>query len=1443
MAIQRADTLKLAVHNVAQPKSLKEDLFPNDHFLGVRVLHTPPNPQVDIIFIHGITGHPYKTFATNGATPIYWPTQLLARDVPEARILSFGYDADVAKFLGPVGQNDIREHAATLISDIATVRIEDHAARRPIILVVHSLGGLVAKKALCLSEQAAEQHQKQLHECVTAVAFLGTPHRGSDLAPFAAGVARILKASNSRVNVDIIRLLQRDSEALADIEAAFGIWLRKNTARFQLTCFFEEREVVGVGMVVNKDSAKISGYPQLPVPTNHMDLVRFASTEDTGYRRVLGELRRWLRHGTSDIPATEVASDKLDFDACMSTLFFPEMNARGADVETAAAGTCRWILEHPTYLQWHANGQGLLWVKGKPGCGKSTLMKHVIKNSSDVHPDGATLKICFYFHGRGTDLQRSPLGLFRALVHQIGQAYPRAVSSIVNHYKKMDESLAGPWSWRPQDLEDFFVSDVLPALLRRSGLCIFIDALDECGEKEARRLVQFFTRIYDTSASSSYRVSICFSCRHYPIIAPDNCEQVVVESANDKDIARYIDQELTRVVTSPEDLEALRQKVEEQARQVFLWVVLVIPQVVWKYNEGSTVEEIVDYIDKIPPQLHNLYANLITELKEKSALKSKQLFQWICFGTENLPVDRLRDALNFDGEAGIQRGAYENWLSASDTIRSNDQMVKKLRVLSAGLAEISNGVVQLVHQTVQDFLFEKGFAMLDGVEALSLTEITGASHHRLAKSCLLYFASIEKGIRGELSSFDARRANHDKVRLYELTEKSYYDHPFLAYSVRYLFTHCASADEAGLSQGFINDFLGDDRDEVISNWAKIATSDNIETQFWEDVSGAPEFGTTLLHEAAKHNINSLVPDLVGSTQKYTGARDFNNRTPLVYAVWNGRQGIVNYLISKPQTDVNAYIKSGSQSFTAFQLALLLGFQRIALDIYNHSDFDLDAHWTIKNGWVHETDMTTFNHRGLSSGNFSRAIDLTIAHDDMEEVFDRLLASYDRQKPYGQTISMLVRCETALKFQQGKMLQAFLKRLSMQEIDSLLKSDDTYFFLHDAVQQNFEEGVRHLIAARVCDLNKVRGVSQSTPLHLAVTHQLKSIAEMLVKAGADVDKRNATGQTSLTLALQGGYSNMVHALLSFPEVDPNVGNEDWSPIEIAVEVGDSDALEALLQRPDIILKFDIPEGEPAPAVTANPDGTTTFTSGGNRYRPLQRSLLWQAINRGHGNCARVLLADGRVPKALRDLSGALPSFVGVDDDIIGEVVQLHASNSWQATDDIFGFLWTTDRESVPGQYHMASMVDVDGNCLLSHLIICGWEEEAIDLLKQKDSPKNSSNYHGETALMLAVLYSRAEVIKFLLESPIGGAVDWLVVNRWGQNLLVYAESAENDSLTRKVVARVQKEAKLRSRAGFGSFNEDRRRRPGRVDSFFEAELKTVMDKQLGKFRITVKKKRS
>ena len=107
----------------------------------------------------------------------------------------------------------------------------------------------MTKKALCLSEQAVEPHLKQLDCCTIAVAFLGTPHRGSGLTPFANSVANILKAGGMRVNRNILQLLDRDSEALADVEGSFGIWLRKNSSHFDVTCFFEELELPAVGMV------------------------------------------------------------------------------------------------------------------------------------------------------------------------------------------------------------------------------------------------------------------------------------------------------------------------------------------------------------------------------------------------------------------------------------------------------------------------------------------------------------------------------------------------------------------------------------------------------------------------------------------------------------------------------------------------------------------------------------------------------------------------------------------------------------------------------------------------------------------------------------------------------------------------------------------------------------------------------------------------------------------------------------------------------------------------------------------------------------------------------------------------------------------------------------------------------------------------------------------
>jgi hypothetical protein len=103
-------------------------LFPQSKIYGLRVLHTPLDPVVDIVLLHGLNGRPDKTFL-HKETGIYWPVHLLIRDIPHGRILTFGYDADVAKLLEPVGQNTLEDHASNLVNDLARVRAEVASVR------------------------------------------------------------------------------------------------------------------------------------------------------------------------------------------------------------------------------------------------------------------------------------------------------------------------------------------------------------------------------------------------------------------------------------------------------------------------------------------------------------------------------------------------------------------------------------------------------------------------------------------------------------------------------------------------------------------------------------------------------------------------------------------------------------------------------------------------------------------------------------------------------------------------------------------------------------------------------------------------------------------------------------------------------------------------------------------------------------------------------------------------------------------------------------------------------------------------------------------------------------------------------------------------------------------------------------------------------------------
>lgn len=90
---------------------------------GLSEVYQASDPQVDIVFVHGLNGHPYKTWATH-KPEVYWPKDLLPQELQQqkCRVLTYGYDANVAAFTDGASTEKIHNHAEHLASRLTANR-------------------------------------------------------------------------------------------------------------------------------------------------------------------------------------------------------------------------------------------------------------------------------------------------------------------------------------------------------------------------------------------------------------------------------------------------------------------------------------------------------------------------------------------------------------------------------------------------------------------------------------------------------------------------------------------------------------------------------------------------------------------------------------------------------------------------------------------------------------------------------------------------------------------------------------------------------------------------------------------------------------------------------------------------------------------------------------------------------------------------------------------------------------------------------------------------------------------------------------------------------------------------------------------------------------------------------------------------------------------------
>ncbi|KAL4419867.1 hypothetical protein ABPG75_006965 [Micractinium tetrahymenae] len=148
---------------------------------------TADAPLLDIVFIHGIRGGAFATWRREGVLErgqaresldrsVCWPSSWVAKEIPEARLLSIEYAAPVSGWEGEA--LPFQGTVAQLMEKLAAAGV----GQRPVIFVTHSMGGLVVKDMLVTAKQQKDERLRRLHSAAAGAVFYSVPHAGSRLA-------------------------------------------------------------------------------------------------------------------------------------------------------------------------------------------------------------------------------------------------------------------------------------------------------------------------------------------------------------------------------------------------------------------------------------------------------------------------------------------------------------------------------------------------------------------------------------------------------------------------------------------------------------------------------------------------------------------------------------------------------------------------------------------------------------------------------------------------------------------------------------------------------------------------------------------------------------------------------------------------------------------------------------------------------------------------------------------------------------------------------------------------------------------------------------------------------------------------------------------------------------------------------------------------------------
>ncbi|KAK1758029.1 hypothetical protein QBC47DRAFT_132305 [Echria macrotheca] len=418
----------------------------------------------------------------------------------------------------------------------------------------------------------------------------------------------------------------------------------------------------------------------------------------------------------------------------LNVLAYDGMHDRESGVVEAHERTFHWVFDEANTEQhtwdnlpgWLASDDQLYWITGKPGSGKSTLMKFISQpGNEDVEPrcvkhlrpwakDQPLLVASFYFWASGDTKQTTVEALYRTLTHQILSAYPEAMP------------IASPDRWESLalfNMVEVFTGDTelrdvlfraIHHVVRELGirLCLFIDGLDEF-QGDHKTLLDSLTHIIE-----AYPVKLCVSSRPWPVFEDAfhsrpslRMEDLTFDDIQNFVTSRFLENKHFAVLEKlePEFAGQLIDEIVRKSSGVFLWVRLVIESLLEGLLQADRISDLKHRLDQLPPDLEDLFDRILDSLDPVYLQHAAQYFSLVDCGAPSALLLYFADE---DPTSSPLQLPCKDFTDQDINIRT-DRIKRRINSRCKGFLEVvpsdsthrgEHATVQYLHRTVFDYL-------------------------------------------------------------------------------------------------------------------------------------------------------------------------------------------------------------------------------------------------------------------------------------------------------------------------------------------------------------------------------------------------------------------------------------------------------------------------------------------------------------------------------------------------------------------------------------------------------------------------------------------------------------------------------------------------------------------------------------------------------------------